>query len=191
MSKHEQRERARKLRSALTGEERREKDREIFNNLMSMPEIQKARSVMIYLSFGSEVDTFRILEELLKSGKSVYAPVTDPKTCHMTAVRVENQADLKRGAYGVAEPGGNTSLAPQELDVILIPGLVFDESGGRIGYGAGYYDRFLRKTNAVKAALCYELQLVEKAETDPWDENVDCIVTERAVIRCGKAVSRL
>ncbi len=188
MNKHEQRECAKKLRSSLTGDERRKKDHEILNNLMAMPEIQKAHSVMIYLSFGSEVETFHILEELLKDGKEVYAPVTDRKTCRMTAVRVENQADLKRGAYGVAEPGGNATIAPEKLDVILVPGLVFDRDGGRIGYGAGYYDRFLKKTTALKAALCYELQLVEKAATDSWDERMDCVVTEREVIRRGEAV---
>ncbi|HXF36758.1 MAG TPA: 5-formyltetrahydrofolate cyclo-ligase, partial [Actinomycetota bacterium] len=93
-----------------------------------------------------------------------------------------------RAAYGALEPAGGEVLSPQELDAVVVPGLAFDRRGYRVGYGGGFFDRFLPRTrpDAFRVGICFHLQLVEEVPHGAGDEPVDAVVTEREVIRCRR-----
>ena len=93
---------------------------------------------------------------------------------------------LAPGAYGILEPETVVPVAPERLDLVLVPGVAFDKNGGRIGFGKGYYDRFLQKTSAKTVALCYGFQIVPDCFSESEDYPMDYIVTEDEVIACGK-----
>lgn len=178
----------RRLRDAMPIEERAKKSARIFELLKNERFYKEAQVVMLYLSFGSEVDTFKILDDILETGKTAVVPVSDTASCEIIPSVLCGRDELKKGAYGIYEPCGINIVDKEKIDLVIVPGMVFDRKGGRIGYGKGYYDRFLENTNAVKAALCYEIQLVEKAAASEWDVPMDVILTERSVIRCGETV---
>ena len=94
-------------------------------------------------------------------------------------VRFEGSRQLAKGPYGIVEPTGSTVLDKRMALPILVPGLAFDRRGHRVGYGGGYYDRYLKNYPGLKVGLCYEACLLDEIEVDPWDQPVDILLTER------------
>lgn len=178
----------RTLRDTITPVQAESMGTQIANNLLSLPLVQQAGVVMGYSSFNSEVPTQKLLERLLAKRYTVVLPTTNLELQTMDAVRIDGLDELKPGNYGIAEPVSepDNTLKPSLIDIVLLPGLAFDRKGHRIGYGKGYYDRFLpRCPNAVRIGLAYDIQVTQALPFEPHDLPVHLIVTQKEVIRCA------
>ena len=145
---------------------------------------------MFYVAFGSEVRTQSCINKALKNGLNVIVPVCiNSKDRDILPSRLlDPQSELAEGKFGVPEPKPEfrRHFPPEKIDLVVVPGIAFDEKCYRIGYGAGYYDRFLPGcTKALSVALAYEMQIVEDAFPASWDVTVDCIITEKRMINRG------
>lgn len=157
-------------------------DQSIFEHLAHSSMYAQAQKVMVYLSFGWEINTWPIVDDLQKRGKEVYVPVVQSHPKGLVARRYTSRENLTPAVYGILEPGPDApSVPPEELDLVIVPGLAFSERGFRIGYGGGYYDRFLTTTNAMAAGLVYR-SFVRDLAADPWDRAVDFLVTEEGIL---------
>lgn len=176
-----------KKRDSLSHSELNLKSRQIQSWLVSIPDIHTARTIFIYVSFKNEVQTHDIICKALVEGKIVAVPFIDNKNKKLVASRIYNISDLAPGTLGILEPKRDSvqPLSIEEIDVIIVPGVVFSEKGWRLGYGGGYYDRFLYSTTHKSFALAYELQIIpELPHDDRYDVPVDYIVTENRIITC-------
>lgn len=178
------------LRDALTIEERREKSAEITKRILAQAEYQNADNILLFASYKSEVDTLELLHHALAEGKAVYFPKVQGS--EMEFYRIFSEEDLREGYRGIREPEAGENLryipTPGEKSLVLVPGVVFDLEGNRIGYGGGYYDRFLgnlgsRKVTVCKMAAAFECQLLKKEhlEAEPFDVPIDIIITEEGL----------
>ncbi len=158
----------------------------IGERLIVLPEYLRARRIFCYCSTAMEVQTGGMIREFLRTGREVYLPVTDPREHRMTATRLRDPDAVHRGAFDIMEPDGNETIEPEKLDLILTPGLAFDREGGRLGQGAGCFDRFLPHCRGLIVALAFEWQLVDKVPMEPHDCRVDRIITERDVYHCAR-----
>ncbi len=138
--------------------------------------------VMLYMPFRGELDTIVLAQWLLEQGGEVVLPLTDKQTRMLTPALVKNLATLQPAAYGILEPspGNYEPIAPDSLRAVIVPGAAFDRFGYRIGYGGGYYDRFLPRLAAdcLTIGYCYDWQLVERLVPDPWDQRLSHVVTD-------------
>ena len=159
----------------------------IKQNLMESRVFKDCKNIFIYIGFGSEIDTSKYIRQFLSLKKNVLVPRTDIKAKSMEAVQIYNLEDLVEDKYGILEPK-NDKIATRKdnIDLIILPGVAFDASGNRVGYGGGYYDRFLEglNKNIPKVALCYNFQLVESIETEKHDIKADYIITEQRSMIC-------
>ena len=173
-------------RDALSAEERLKKSSEIVSRLLKNSDIIKAISIFTYVSFRSEVETHGMINSFLAQGKAVSVPFTDmnKKTIIPSIIKsVKN--DLVPGSLGILEPSAEKiNLIPaDEIDIIILPGAVFNLKGCRIGYGGGFYDRFLQKRSISSYALAFDFQIVDEVPFSPeYDVKVDYIVTEKRII---------
>lgn len=179
MTKDEIRKETLKKRKNVT--ERDKKDEKIFKTLMNQQFYKSAKSIMTYISYNSEVDTHKLIEKMLLDEKNLYAPCCISKT-EMEARRFECFSDLSVGAYGILEPVGEIAT---DFDLIIVPGVAFSENLHRIGYGAGYYDRFLKEKNTLAVGLFYEIQKCEFL-ADSCDYPLDYIITEEKIYQRSK-----
>ncbi len=160
----------------------------ILRNILNLEQIKKHQSFFVYVSFRSEVETFTLIQSLLEMGKTVCVPITRVKEKRLDAIRITNpDTDLEPGYCQIPEPKEalcrSQLMQPTEIDVIFLPGSVFDERGGRFGYGGGYYDRFLSANpRAVRIGLAFDMQIVKKAPLQAHDEILDMVITEQRII---------
>jgi len=160
----------------------------ICNTLLSLDTLKYAQNIFIYVNFRSEVETLQCLKTLLEAGKQVTVPLTRVKEKRLDIIELINpDADLLPGYCGIPEPREDLVASRRrgatQLDVIVLPGSVFDLRGGRFGYGGGYYDRLLSQVpQAKRVALAFELQIVDELPLQEHDEILDCIVTEKRTI---------
>jgi len=175
-------------RNALSIKEINGLSDQIRSNLLDMDEVKNAQNIFAYISFRSEVGTLALVDELLALGKTVTVPITRVKEKRLDAVQITNRLkDLEPGYCQIPEPTlqmcENHTVSPESIDVILLPGSVFDLRGGRFGYGGGFYDRFVSKVvDATRIGLAYELQVVDRAPIQDHDEILDFVVTESRII---------
>lgn len=176
-------------RNSLTLEEISNAERLILNNLTKLPQFTNAQNVFCYLSFRSEVPTYSIVEYCRQHDKNVYIPVCMNETKEMLISKYDNEVRLEPSKYGVLEPTPDTIKISDRnlLDIAIMPGAVFDANGYRVGYGAGYYDKFYAhaKKDIYKIAVAYSFQIIEAVPKDDFDVPVDCIVTEKGIINCA------
>jgi len=169
-------------RAALDPIDRADKNRLILANLASIPELMSAQNIFCFISVGTEVDTHPLIDWLVQQGKHIAVPriITGNE---MIAVRFDGWSDVDSGILGIPAPY-STSEFTAELGVCITPGLGFTLSGQRLGYGLGYYDKWLARHQVrLKLAVCYECQLVEELPVDHYDIPVDMLVTENRIIR--------
>ncbi|WP_051569156.1 5-formyltetrahydrofolate cyclo-ligase [Alkaliphilus transvaalensis] len=176
-------------REGLDQQAVQEKSEKIYDLLTATDHYQKAQCVMLFLSFRNEVDTNKIIQDLLKANKRVFIPVTVPKTKALIVSELKDPInDLEVGTFGVLEPKKEAlrPVSPDLLDLIIVPGVAFDKRGYRIGYGAGYYDRFLPNINpqVPLIALALEVQMIDLVPNDNYDFPVQYIITENQIITC-------
>jgi 5-formyltetrahydrofolate cyclo-ligase len=179
-------------RNRLTQKEIETKSHAIQHRLLALEQIRDRQSIFVYVSFRSEVATLTLIDALIDMGKTVIVPITRVQEKRLDAIHITNRAtDLEPGYCDIPEPKEELcktgNFDPESIETILLPGSVFDERGGRFGYGGGYYDRFLAKVpNAARIGLAFDLQIVEKAPLQEHDEILDLVVTESRVIRSGR-----
>lgn len=179
-------------RNLLSREEIDKKSALIESLLLSMPVVQNSECLFTYVNFRSEVGTENLIDRLLALGKGVTVPVTRVEEKRLDAIRIHNRSnDLLPGYCDIPEPRKelwqSQLVDPAQIDVILLPGSVFDRRGGRFGYGGGFYDRFVSAVpNATRIGLAFGLQLVDRAPLAPHDELLDYVVTEHSVVFGGR-----
>ena len=153
---------------------------DIFRQFLSIENIQDSSKFMLYVDFRNEVATREIILKLLNLGKEVYLPVTLKEEKKLIPKRIFSLDDLVSGAYGILEPHLDApTINPSLLDVVVVPGSVFDNNGYRTGYGGGYYDRFLENTDAIRVGVCFDFQLVDDVFPEEHDKRMDFIITEK------------
>ncbi len=147
----------------------------------------EARSIHLFHPFGSELDTRPLIGESWLAGKTVVMPETDAKNRRLVHRVVSSFADLAPGYRGILEPLGSCEeFDIARLDLVVVPGCCFDRFGGRMGYGGGFYDRFLGATQAVRVALAFDEQVVASVPRCDHDLGVDALVTPGGVVECDR-----
>jgi 5-formyltetrahydrofolate cyclo-ligase len=174
-------------RRALSREEWRESSLMAQRQLMSLEAFRQAGCVALYAPAHNETDTSDILAAAFEAGKRVLYPAVCGD--RMVLRQVLGVSCLSTGCFGILEPRptGSDHLA-DEPDLIVVPGVVFDCAGHRIGYGKGYYDRFLQHPdrNAHLVGLCHDFQLIEGAiPAEQHDIRMEILVTDRRIVPCG------
>ena len=175
MNKKELRAQVRARKRAMTGEQIREKSEKLTRLLTETEAYRNARSIYGYLPYNQEVRTVPLLEQALRDGKRVAVP-----KCYGDEMRflwIEDLSQVEKGFAGIPEPIADGPVADDETALVLMPGLAFDREGRRIGYGGGFYDKFLaRERNHPTVALCYDFQIFDHLETDEFDVPVDLVL---------------
>jgi 5-formyltetrahydrofolate cyclo-ligase len=167
-----------KKRGSLSEEEHTSRSKAILETLFSRPRLKEAKTIAFYLHKGSEVRTSEMIEKALSLGKEVVVPVTDHEIMFF---RFSSFEDLQKGKYGILEPKSRTP-PNRPPEVIIIPGIAFGLCMHRIGYGKGYYDKYLGTSFAYRVGICYDFQVMEKLPTHPNDQRMDEIITEKRII---------
>jgi len=170
-----------KRRIRLEESLRKKKDRKIIENLLTLRELREARLVLFYYPLKGEPDITPLMREFVKIRRQIVLPRVEGE--HLALYLVSTLSSLRRGSFGVLEPAEGIRVEPEDLDLTLVPGILFDRAGYRIGFGKGYYDRLLDRTKALKVGVAYAFQVLESLPRDPWDKPVDIVVTEKEVIR--------
>ena len=174
--KQELRKRILEKRNSLAKEEIKEKSKIIKEKLFSLEEYKKAKKILFYISFGSEVDTHDMIKESLKIKKTV---VPKCRNHELELSRIHSFDELEEGYCKILEPVKIKKIDEKIVDLIIVPGIVFDRKGDRIGYGKGYYDRLLtRFPHVKKIGLAFSLQIVDSIPTEEHDIKVDRVITE-------------
>lgn len=175
-------------RDRLTPRQIEEKSLKIKNRLLEQIEVKRAHTVFTYVNFRSEVNTRELIAELLQLGRRVAVPITRVKEKRLEIVTISDpENDLVPGYCGILEPredaAGQQAITPADIDVIILPGSVFDQRCGRFGYGGGYYDRLLAQIPAAgRIALAFELQIVDRLPLQDHDEILDKVITEKQTL---------
>ena len=155
----------------------------VSGRVAALPELARARTILGFASFGAELPTDPVMRWVLSSGRRLLVPYVDGR--RLSAAEVRDLEELAPGYRGIREPVERTPVDPADAAAVLVPGVAFDETGRRLGYGGGFYDAFLAGIAAgvPRIGLCFDLQVVDEVPASPNDEPVDLIVTERRVIR--------
>lgn len=148
----------------------------VLEKLKNNSEFIKAKCVFCYVSAEKEPDTWLLLEEILKMKKILAVPKCLDKKGNMTAVEIDNLAALKKGCFGIYEPESGREIKKEEIDLCIVPGLAFDKKGFRLGYGGGYYDRFLKNGKFYSIGLCFSETFAKCLPKDEFDIPVDEVV---------------
>lgn len=164
------------MRRSLSAEEMAAASEKINKRLKDV--LSGKRCVMAYLSAFKEVCVDGTIRTLLNNGAITAAPVTNEADFSITPFRLTDLNSVTHGAYGIREPLKNQQIDKRVIEAVIVPGIGFDRNGGRIGFGKGYYDRFLSDFDGLKIGVCYDFQLVDKIETDENDIPMDMIITE-------------
>jgi 5-formyltetrahydrofolate cyclo-ligase len=159
-------------------ENRTEKSAAVHRKFSEKAYYKAARNIMAYSSVKSEVETGPLIEKMLSDGKTVILPVSVPETKEIIPVKIESAEELRKGTYGISEPvKKNQIFNKNTIDLIIVPAVAYDAENYRIGYGAGYYDRFLKDFKGLKIGFCFdELFYNGKFPITVWDIPVDEVI---------------
>ena len=148
----------------------------ITKKLLENAIIKNSSNVLIYMSTKSEVSTSNILNELLKLKKNIYIPKVEGKKIEF--YKFTSISDLVLGNFNILEPIPVNKLKNFKSSVIVVPGLLFDKVGNRLGYGGGYYDRYLENKNIYKIGICFKEFLIDKLNVNNYDIKMDEVITD-------------
>lgn len=176
MDKKELRKKYTKLRAEV--EDKDLKDKQIRKNLRELDLYKNAKSVFIFISYRSEVDTKGIIEDILADEKKLLVPLV--KGSQMIAVEVKGIDDLEPNKMGILEPKSGEEVT--DVDLTITPGLAFDKAGYRLGYGGGYYDKFFAKVDTIRMGIGYSDQFVESLVHEDYDKPLEYLLTDRGLI---------
>ena len=183
MNKDELRQALLSYRRSLTTEQVAASSAQVVQHILACDAFRKAKHIMGYLAFGRELNIDAVLQQALDQGKQVYVPQIISPT-EMRPVRLKDLEQLVLDRYGIRSVAPPVQeLEPQQLDLILIPGLAFSRTGQRMGMGAGYYDRFLpRAQQSQWLGIAYEQMLQDSLPQDAYDVPVPQLVTEGGIL---------
>jgi len=174
-----------RIRAGVTG--RGEKDRAIYGYVTGLRQWREAGRVYLYLSAKGEPDTFALARAALESGKEVLAPVCGGGEGQMEFYAFTSFEELRPGKWGIPEPDPQICRpSGKGKGLCLVPGLAFDRQGGRLGYGKGYYDRFLAAMEIDTVGLCYQELLLDRVPAGIQDQRVGLVATEAGVTVCTR-----
>lgn len=174
---------AKQRRQSLPLEERAAFSRRICERLLALPEMEAAKTVMSYMALRSEADLRALHEALWARRRQLCFPVTQGGGA-MEAVLCGGSGPWNKGAFGIREPAGECCVPPEEIDVVILPCVAFDESGTRLGWGGGYYDRYLaRCPQALRIGAAFDAQRLEALPRAEWDIPLQVIATEKGILR--------
>lgn len=182
----------RKFRDNLPLRKRIQWSMQACDNLMDGRGFTHASSIFVFVSFGSEINTEPILERALQNDIKVYVPVVKGK--EMIGIRITlnhyrnryKEPLWKKNRYNIPEPTNYSSkiTTADDVDIVVVPGLAFDMKGYRLGYGGGFYDRFLNgRKKSFAAGLCFHEQIISDLPIEPHDKKIDALYTEKGEFR--------
>lgn len=191
MEKREIRKKALQMRQELKEDYRAQADEKIYHALADLECYRKAKIILSYVPYKSEVDITRILKKALADGKTVAVPKVLNKNGIMEFYEIQSLQELVTGYQGIKEPD-ITQKEPMNIErlgkkiLMIMPGAAFDRKCNRIGYGSGFYDRYLNRygnRHMKTIAVCYESQLVERIPAEPLDVKPDMVLTEQHIFK--------
>ena len=175
MDKKTLRKQIREQKRAMTPEQIATASEKLVQMFLKTELYHRAKTIYGYLPYNQEVRTWALLEQALKDGKQVAVPKVYGE--EMRFILIKDLSRVAPGYANIPEPVDDAPIANDPTGLVLMPGLVFDKEGHRIGYGGGFYDRFLsQEPNHPTIALCYEFQLLEHIPTEEFDIPVDCVL---------------
>lgn len=181
------RESQKKRRAEMDKDKKAELDRDVAANVRRLNEYPHAKTLLIYVSTPIEVDTKLIIENAWADGKKVAVPRCIPDTRDMEFHYITSFEDLSPGTFSVLEPDESLPVVTDFTDCLMIvPGMQFDMNGYRLGYGKGYYDRYMVRFTGRSAGICYSNELRPYMHHGRFDRSVDIIVTDRKIKTCRK-----
>ncbi len=162
----------------------RSADEALFQKLIQLEEYQNANVVFCYVGRSNEINTIAIIQHLLDSGKQVAIPKCMQKGV-MEAYIIQSLDDMESGLYGILEPRMDITdrISPNKIDLAIIPCLSASPKGDRLGYGGGFYDRYLQHTDAYRLLLCRERIICEEIPVEDHDQKMDMVLTEERILR--------
>lgn len=180
-------------RRALPAAARKAESARIFALLAAFAPYRAARSVLAYVSMPDEVQTNRLLEDALARGKTVCVPYIADRRGAMEAAALSDLQAMEEGAFSLmtASDAPRRIVAPEQIDLVVAPGVAFDRAGRRLGMGAGFYDRFLvRAKNAVVVAPAFQCQIVAQVPSEPFDRSVAYLIAADGICNCQEGPPR-
>lgn len=159
-------------RSGLSDEEIKKRSESICKSVIETKEYQNAKTVMIYFAIKGEVQTDFIISHAAGEGKEVFAPRVSGE--YIYPVKYTGADNMKNGRFGIWEPCGEEYSG--EIDLVIVPALAFDKTGARLGYGRGYYDKFLKDKKCVRMGVAYGFQIVDNLPTDKHDIPMNILI---------------
>jgi 5-formyltetrahydrofolate cyclo-ligase len=170
------------MREAIPAQDREKMSEAAAERLFAVPALSSAMNVLAFAAFGSEIATAGVIRRLHTQGRRVLLPRL--RDGEMSATDFLPGEELAPGAFGIGEPFGVDEAGPEEIDVVIAPGLAFDRDGDRLGYGRGYFDRYRRRLrpDAVRLGLGFHVQMVERLPRGPGDEPLHAVVTDRETV---------
>lgn len=187
MSKNEFRQRALRSRRSLPRQEIGSLSELVKGRLLGLPEFASARTIASYVAKSDEVQTAGIIEAALAGGKTVLVPRSDPVSSELIFSEIDSLSELSPGHFGVLEPPATARPVPlDQSDIVLVPVVAWDDSGRRLGYGKGYFDRALRMNlGPLKIGLALESQRFGEVPHSSTDVPLNAMVTEERILRFG------
>jgi 5-formyltetrahydrofolate cyclo-ligase len=166
------------LREAISPADRERMSDAAAERLFALPAVSSAMTVLAFAAFGTEIATAKVIRRLHSQGRRVLLPRL--RDGEMSATEFLQGEELTPGAFGIGEPFGTDGAAPEEIDAVIAPGLAFDREGYRLGYGRGYFDRYLRRLrpDAARVGLGFHVQMIERVPRGPGDEPMNAVVTD-------------
>ncbi|MGN0765279.1 MAG: 5-formyltetrahydrofolate cyclo-ligase [Christensenellales bacterium] len=179
MNKQQLRREIRARLKAMSTADKKSASERVANNLLSLG--LEPESVCIYNALDSEVSTETLIEYFIRNA-TVYLPIVRGKD--MLLVQVNEDTEYEIGDFGISEPKGR-ELSPEQvkIDLCITPMLAGDKELNRLGKGKGYYDRFFDKCECVKVGICFDCQMVDEIDAEPWDKKMDYIVTDKEIVK--------
>jgi len=172
--------RRRALRDAMTGEDVASASARVCEHLAAWPVFQPARAVMAYMAFGNEISLVPLMNSFGDKRWVIPRIVKNPEP--QLILHPYDPGRLVQHPYGMLEPDASLPvIEPREIDLALVPGVAFDRRGYRLGFGGGFYDRFLPRVTAVKVGIVYAALIVDRVPDDPHDQRVDFLASELGV----------
>ncbi|MBR4016600.1 MAG: 5-formyltetrahydrofolate cyclo-ligase [Oscillospiraceae bacterium] len=175
MDKKTLRREIREKKRAMTEEEILRRSRDLMAQFVNTPAYRNAKTIYGYLPYNQEVRTVPMLEQALRDGKKVAVPKVYGE--EMRFIYLDDLSQVEKSEMGIPEPVADGPVADDKTALVLMPGLAFTERGDRMGYGGGFYDRFLaEEPGHYTLALCYDFQMLESLPTEEYDIPVDAVL---------------
>ncbi len=193
--KDEIRSKYREIRNSIPAGTQALKSVAIWKYFFGLEEYKNAKTIMIYSDIKSEVKTNVFAQRIISDGKRVVLPVTDGERGEILPYSITDTSQLKAGSYGIMEPnlrftedGTVKAVSKDEIDIVMVPGIVFDMFGDRIGYGGGYYDKFLQDFKGIKVGVTYSECMCYSVPAEENDVKMDMLITEAGCEKLGQEI---